>query len=433
MRSYREDAIGADSASSTTCKNLGSEVLQFAIENGIINVAQVCVDIEMKKREERLSKHQYAITQSADGKWYTKIKLKDGSRKTICRSSKEKVEDEVIRYIMTEEDNPTVKDMFEEWNNRQLELKKITAPTHSRNVCFFNRHFQTAGEWRISSVSKDEWIDFLERQVPEFNLSAKAFSGLKTVLRGTLKLARKKKYIGFNVEEIFQELDVSDREFSRKVKDPEETVFNEEEMDKIIAYVKEHMDDLNSSKVSVRREQMKNVIIALMFVTGMRCGEAAALKADVIAEDYLVVRRTEIHWKNENNRYVTSVKEFAKTEKGVRTIVVPPSYQWILKVVQELPRTTDWAFEQNGKRITEYMIYKRLKTLCSVLGIVYKSTHKIRATYATILLDAKVDNRFICDQMGHVDIRVTEENYHRNRKTLERKMEILNGIPEFVA
>jgi integrase/recombinase XerD len=33
--------------------------------------------------------------------------------------------------------------------------------------------------------------------------------------------------------------------------------------------------------------------------------------------------------------------------------------------------------------------------------------------------------------MGHTDIAVTENHYHRNRKSIERKVEILSAIPEF--
>lgn len=33
--------------------------------------------------------------------------------------------------------------------------------------------------------------------------------------------------------------------------------------------------------------------------------------------------------------------------------------------------------------------------------------------------------------MGHSDITTSEKYYHRNRKTLKKKSEIINSIPEF--
>ena len=49
----------------------------------------------------------------------------------------------------------------------------------------------------------------------------------------------------------------------------------------------------------------------------------------------------------------------------------------------------------------------------------------------SILLDNSVDNRLIIDVMGHTDISCTEGYYHKNRKTLERKSQIISSIPEF--
>lgn len=47
--------------------------------------------------------------------------------------------------------------------------------------------------------------------------------------------------------------------------------------------------------------------------------------------------------------------------------------------------------------------------------------------------DNKIDDNLVIQQMGHVDISTTEEYYHRNMKSVERKAEILNEIPIFEA
>ena len=46
-------------------------------------------------------------------------------------------------------------------------------------------------------------------------------------------------------------------------------------------------------------------------------------------------------------------------------------------------------------------------------------------------MDAGVDKRLVMDQMGHEDIAVSEQHYHRNRKSLDRKSEIISNIPDF--
>ncbi|MDE7270598.1 MAG: hypothetical protein K2N81_09015 [Acetatifactor sp.] len=48
-----------------------------------------------------------------------------------------------------------------------------------------------------------------------------------------------------------------------------------------------------------------------------------------------------------------------------------------------------------------------------------------------MLLDNGIDKRLIQDVAGHAQISTSERNYHRNRKSDQRKEEILSGIPEF--
>ena len=44
-----------------------SELLKYAIENGMIDISYVQEQIEMSKRKELLEKHPYKIWQGADG------------------------------------------------------------------------------------------------------------------------------------------------------------------------------------------------------------------------------------------------------------------------------------------------------------------------------------------------------------------------------
>ncbi|MBD5530240.1 MAG: tyrosine-type recombinase/integrase [Lachnospiraceae bacterium] len=70
---------------------------------------------------------------------------------------------------------------------------------------------------------------------------------------------------------------------------------------------------------------------------------------------------------------------------------------------------------------------------CEKLGIYKKSPHKLHKTYGSILLDHNIDNRMIVEQMGHTDISCTENPYHRNRRNLDAKSQILSSIPELQA
>ena len=176
-----------------------------------------------------------------------------------------------------------------------------------------------------------------------------------------------------------------------------------------------------------------NLAICLIFVTGLRVGELVALKHEDFDELSVKVRRTETRYKNEAGKTVYEVKDFPKSAAGVRTIPVPADYAWLLKRIRLLNPFGEYVFMGRNGRLTTNSVRSRLRTICRKLEIYPKSPHKIRKTYGSILLDNNIDHRLIKDVMGHTDILCTETHYHRNRKTIEVKQDILSQIPEFRA
>ena len=109
---------------------MDNELLKYAVENGMINVSYVQEQIKMKKRKELLEKHPYKIWEGKDGKWYTYIPDKKRGRILKKRITREAIENDVIEYWKSEIDNPCISEVFHEWNDRRLELKKISMATH---------------------------------------------------------------------------------------------------------------------------------------------------------------------------------------------------------------------------------------------------------------------------------------------------------------
>nr|DAU92162.1 MAG TPA: Integrase [Bacteriophage sp.] len=396
-----------------------SELLKYAIDSGIIDTALLQEKINMQKREELLKKHPYDIWIGKDEYWRTYLPDKEKGRKLLKRKKRKDIEDVVISYLREEAENPTVRETFEEWNDRRLLLGKIGNATHQRNRNFFDRHFKEMGSRRIKSVSEDEWGDFLEEQIPRFNLTAKAFSGLKGVTKGFLKRAKKRKLIDFNVEELFSELDTSDTDFKKAIKEDYQEVFDEQETDIMVKYLESHLD-------------LSNMVILLMFVTGIRIGEAVCLKHSDFDGNTIKIRRTETRYCGESeNNYHVEVKDFPKTKAGVRTVIIPKDYEWLCSRIRLTNQFGEFVFARGDERVTAQAVRMRLKRLCDKLKIYRKSPHKIRKTYGTILLDNHIDAKMVIDQMGHTNIACTENHYHRNRRTIEKKAEIISSIPDF--
>ena len=174
----------------------------------MINLSDVQNRMEVMKRNEFLNKHPYKIWKGKDGKWYTYLPDREKHRVLKKKTTREAVEEAVIAYWRTQSENPTVTEVFNEWNDRRLELKKISSATHLRNRQLYSRHFGEFGKHRIKNITSREVCDFLEEQIPRFKLSAKGFSNLKTLTRGFLKRAKRLELIDFRIEEILAEIEI---------------------------------------------------------------------------------------------------------------------------------------------------------------------------------------------------------------------------------
>ena len=393
--------------------------LKYLIDSGIIDVPNIQSILEMQKRQELLNNHPYKIWCGSNGKWYTYLPDEEKGRVLKKKSTRKDIEDVVIQYQESVMSNPTIDDLFIEWNDHRRDIGRIAKSSHTRLRQVYDRHFKEFGKRRIASVKENEWIDFLEAQVFEHNLSSKAFASLKSVVRGMLKWAKRQGMITYSPELMLTELDLSDTVFSKKIKEDYEEVFDEDETQKMLSYL-------------IGNRDIRNDGIILLFVSGVRVGELVGIKPQDIDlnANAVKIRRTETRFK-EGNDTIFAIKEYPKTTAGIREIVIPTSYSWLLKELSDKSKGHEFVFEEDGKRLTTLLIRKRIYSICTKVGVYKKSPHKIRATYDTILLDNGVDKRTVKDQMGHSDISVSEKSYHRNRKSIKNKAVIIDAIADF--
>ena len=180
----------------------------------MIDLQHLQAEIIMKEGYRSLEQHPYSIWQGKkDNKFYTYLPDQTKKRILVKRNTKEEIHNVVIQYWKEKEVNPTLQEVFDEWNDRKLNLEKISPSTHIRNIQTFNRHYSAVHDKRIKSITP-EWIeDFLEEQIPKHNLTAKAFGNLKTITRGFLKRAKKRKLIDFRIEDILSDIDISSFKF----------------------------------------------------------------------------------------------------------------------------------------------------------------------------------------------------------------------------
>lgn len=391
-----------------------NEVLNYAIEHGIIDLSYIENKIEMNKREELLKKHPYEIWIGKDNRYYTYFPEKDNKRMLKSRNTRQKIEDCIVDFWKQEMENPTIYELYIEWVDGKLKREEITITTKNRYDRQYKESMIEFGKNRIKAIEEYDIEKFLLEAIHVHKMTAKGFSNLRTLILGIFKLAKKKKLVQYSIKNVIDDMDIS-RKLFRKVKhEDDELIFMDEEVEKVLNYFKQHKLDL------------KDLGILLLFYTGMRPGELSALTWDDVNGNIIKIHSTEIRYENENKEYIYEVRDFPKTEAGIRDVIVPQSQLWILKEIKTLNPSGKYVFEQHGQRIRTCLFDDRIRRICSKLKIKEKSLNKIRKTYATTLIDKRVDDSLIIAQMGHTDITTTKNYYYKNRKNMQQKSLIID-------
>lgn len=389
------------------------QILNYALENGIIDVNTIQMQIEMNERKKYLDMHPYKIWQGKNGKWNTYLPTEQGGRELKVRTTQKAIEDLVIASVKKNAESPTVKDIFYEWSDKRLEREEIEKSTYSRYERCFEQCFGEIRNKEIKKVLESDIEDFLKSAIHKLQLSQKSYSNMRTIVYGVFRYAKKKGLINYSIKQTVGDIQFSKKEFTKKVHEDNEQVFMLSEEKKMIEYLESHLDLINLG-------------LLLIFKSGLRIGELVSLKKSDVCGNKISITKTETIYK-ENGEVVYDVKPFPKTEAGIRDVFIPDNYLWIFKEIKKLCPFGEYLFMNNGERIRSYVFRTRIYTLCKQLGIVVKSPHKIRKTYGSILWDSEnISDAFIMEQMGHTDISCLKKHYYYNRMEDNEKSNMLN-------
>ena len=397
------------------------DLLSKAIDDGIIDLTIVEAEIERMQRQKYLEMHTQEIWQTDKGRWKTYLKTQDG-RRLISASSKDELEDKIICHYQEKVESPTFEDVFKEWQSERVQYNEISKSTHDKYLNDFKRFFgeSTIKNHKIKYITTEELDIYIRATIVNLNLTQKAYSAMRTILLGTFKYAKRKKYADLSITTYFKDLDLSKRMFRRNVVDPKSQVFSESEIPLLIGWLDKHPSVSNYG-----------VILALQ--TGLRTGELSALKFSDVENNMLHVQRQVIKYKDLDNpgKTIHEVVDYCKTEMGDRYIYLTDSALNTIRKIKLLNPFNEYMMFENNQRILNNTFNKRLERACKNLDIPVRTMHKLRKTYGTTLIDNNVDESLIMEQMGHKDISTTRKYYYFANKDNEHKRDQIRNAINF--
>lgn len=388
-----------------------------------------------------LDSYEYKIFKSGD-RWY--CRLPDGRR--IKRKNREDVENEIIKIqrerkkIEKESEGKKPEDIFTEWNTARLARGVIVGATALRYRKTCDKYIKNAAinKKPVRRITRKEWTLFLQdiydagsptEEDPKRRISAKELGRIKCVVRGILNCAEDEDLITFTADEVISHVRTDVNGFRHKTSSTEEEVYYPDEYKLLKSYC------LSNPGPYTR-------CILLSMISGERIGECVALLVEDInlEEHYILIRRTETQ-ADETGKQMDTVRKGAKTPKGIRRVVIPDSaLEWIREIKEIAEKSGGgYLFKQEpgrfkkryvGNRIRANQTRRHLKAICAELNIPYRPPHKFRKTYASILKAADINDTMLIEQMGHTNIKITENVYIKDRSRMKEKSRRLGEIDE---
>ena len=387
-------------------------LLKKGLDYGLIDVGNLAEQVEDMDKRSFLEMHSQRIWQGNNGYWYTYLKDFKGERRLVKKKTRDELDDTIIAYYRDGIEKPTLRDLFDGWikiKEEYGELKKQSITRYSDNF----KEFYGKVEKHISQNITDVWLEeYMKKRLVELHPPLRTWNNVKTITRGMFKWGKKRGMTSLDINDFFNELEVSKKVLRKNESEDISQVFTDEETARILEICEEAGD-------------LTSLGIELAACTGLRAGELVALKYSDFKDDILNVCRTEVCYKKDG-KSVYEIQEATKGRDGFRTVVLSPDAMEIFKRLKsKRDSITDYIFYG---RMHKGAFTNRLYRICEKLNIPKRSLHKLRKTYATKLIDANIPESIITSQIGHTDIRTTRDHYYYDNYDLDEKRKILVGL-----
>ena len=386
--------------------------------------------LEMQKRHLQAEKlHPYPIYHTEKSGWFTMVDdpLHKGGKRKIRKAHRETLIEELAIMYIDKSSKMTLSDMYEIYINWKR------TPKNANNIA------RIEGAWKSYYLSEPLSQEIISK--PMCRLTTKELrEWCETLLKKHYPVDRKKFYRMFQIMSDCLAL-ASDEDYDLireniwpRVKakinpalivpavtpNDDTQVFSDDDRRRIKEQVYSDLVVYKNKPTSAGLQ------ILFMFETALRIGECCGLKWSDIDGNILHIKR------QANNE---EVREHLKTASGRRDIPLTSEALAILEDVrrynEEHGFNAEWIFQSNNPKYDYRLSYdsanNKLAGLCNRLGIVKKTSHKIRKTTLSTLMDSPyVNDRTVQRFAGHSDILTTQRYYNFDRHSPQQQAKAID-------
>lgn len=313
-----------------------------------------------------------------------------GKRVYFRGKTEKEVLDKMLAYTQKEESGPTFKEVSERWEIEYLP-----------KLAWNTQRGYTAPLKNVSGYFSDDRIrEIKPPQLMKYAASLAAKGYAKKTIRNYLAVVGS--IFRFAVlEGIVESSPVSDIQVTKGKPSQKRKPATKEDIKAVLS----NHDDL-----------MGILLMAFLF-TGMRWGEALALRGKDILEGKIQITRSVYDYHNH------SKEKNPKTESGTRVIILPEILSKILPKV----KPEEFVFSPHPETPMKKSEYDSLMRKYRKKYGITSTAHQFRHSYASLLFDAGFLPKEAQPQLGHSSIVVTEDIYthlsddhlEENRKKLD--------------
>lgn len=360
----------------------------------------------------RRSNGEGNISKRPDGKWTARIQIgltEDGKPKikAFYGSSRKEVADkladfrELTKAGYTDEDMPEFKTYITNWlyNVKVNELKAMSFDRLESTIV--NHIIPVVGHFKTNMLTDT----IIQTQLINKKVKTYSHSSIKKIydaLNACFKYAVARRDLRFNP------MDTVTMPGKAKFESKEIEIFTEEDLKVLIQAA-----DSRFGNGELRYKNGWGII--LMIYTGIRMGEALALKWEDYneTEKKLTIRKNIGLVKNrtgEGNKYTLLEQDSVKTKNSDRVI---PLSQMAITALSELRKTSrNYIIStREGKPVRPRNFQNTFDYMLNSAGLEHKGLHATRHTFASLLFKKSADVKTVGELLGHADARTTYNTY----------------------